>query len=481
MAQTVACPGCGAPIEFKSTASVMAVCGYCQTTVLKDANSVRDLGKMGAVLEDYSPIQIGTSGRFAGRAFSVVGRIQLRYVAGFWNEWAILFDDGTSGWFSDASGQYTITFPKDPLPQPPQFEQLRPGAPLTLGGSTWIASDVRVARCTGGQGELPFQVGPGWEARVADFRSTTHFLTLDFSDGPKPAVYLGEAVTLASLNAQLLRDPDTIAKSAGRFAGKVEALDCPQCGHPVKVAAGVTSHFLCPACHAQVDLTGAQATVLAQGAAVAAVPFALELGGEARIDGAIYTVLGALKRASLTDASDAWNEYLLYAPGRDFVWLVESDAGWQRAEVLDAWPVWNSPDRVVLDGQSFQRRSSYSDRVIYAAGSFNWAAQVGDVTHVIEFANGPVTLAAEATASELTISRARSVPLDQVRAWFGKPVHAAQSPMPGYRATARWIIIAILAINAIPLLFAPGSVLAILIIAGLAVYLPAWLLDKAGV
>ena len=44
--QQVTCPGCGAPVEFKSAASVMAVCGFCKTTLLKDAGSIRNLGKM---------------------------------------------------------------------------------------------------------------------------------------------------------------------------------------------------------------------------------------------------------------------------------------------------------------------------------------------------------------------------------------------------------------------------------------------------
>ena len=62
--QQATCPGCGAPVQFKSAASVMAVCEYCKTTLLKDAASVVDLGKMSDVLEDYSPLQIGTAGRF---------------------------------------------------------------------------------------------------------------------------------------------------------------------------------------------------------------------------------------------------------------------------------------------------------------------------------------------------------------------------------------------------------------------------------
>ena len=43
--QQVLCPQCGAPVKFTSTASVMAVCGACRSTLLKDAESVRRIGE----------------------------------------------------------------------------------------------------------------------------------------------------------------------------------------------------------------------------------------------------------------------------------------------------------------------------------------------------------------------------------------------------------------------------------------------------
>jgi len=73
--QKVSCPSCGAEVSFRSAASVMAVCEYCHSTLLKDAESVKDIGKMSDVLEDYSPLQINTSGEYQGKHFTVVGRI----------------------------------------------------------------------------------------------------------------------------------------------------------------------------------------------------------------------------------------------------------------------------------------------------------------------------------------------------------------------------------------------------------------------
>jgi hypothetical protein len=48
---------------------------------------------MAELMDDPSLIQIGTEGRFRGLHFAVIGRIQLKYDAGLWNEWHILFDD----------------------------------------------------------------------------------------------------------------------------------------------------------------------------------------------------------------------------------------------------------------------------------------------------------------------------------------------------------------------------------------------------
>ena len=106
----------------------MAVCQYCQTLIAKDAESVKDLGKISQVIEDFSLIQIGSSGKFENRQFTVVGRIQLRYERGVWNEWYLYFDDGEPGWLSDSDGRYLITLPQGPCPSAPAFDSLGQGS-----------------------------------------------------------------------------------------------------------------------------------------------------------------------------------------------------------------------------------------------------------------------------------------------------------------------------------------------------------------
>ena len=68
---------------------------------------------------DSSPIQIGTSGVYGNRAFTVAGRIIYDYDEGSWNEWHIVLNQGGSGWLSDAQGQYAVTFAEAIAPLPP--------------------------------------------------------------------------------------------------------------------------------------------------------------------------------------------------------------------------------------------------------------------------------------------------------------------------------------------------------------------------
>ncbi|MCG2585691.1 DUF4178 domain-containing protein [Massilia sp. TS11] len=478
--QTVSCPSCGAPVQFRSHASVMAVCEYCQTSVLKDADSVKDLGKMSSVLEDYSPIQIGTSGVFGGRGFSVVGRIQLRYSAGMWNEWYLLFEDGGTAWLGDSSGLYTLTRAITPGGALPRFADIVPGDMYRIGPEAWTAAEKRSAQCVGGQGELPFRVGAGWQAEVADFRSGSQFLTLDYSDGPTPVVYQGQAVSLDGLQCQLLRDDDAIAASAGKYKGRVAALDCPSCGSPVQYLPGLTGHLVCQACHSQIDAASPKAQVLAKGEEVERVSTTLRLGAQATINGQLHTVIGAMQRQD--EEGNAWTEYLVYNTRNSFFWLVETPDGWWRANVMPDWPLWLSTasESVVADKTNFHKLYDYVASVTWAAGAFNWRVQVGDQVRVYEFEQGSTRLAAELTTEEMTWSRSVRLANDQVLAWFGKDVKAERMPSPRQRkstlATLLWWL---LALNAIPLLLEPGATWVYPVLGALAIYLPAKFLESS--
>jgi hypothetical protein len=298
---------------------------------------------------------------------------------------------------------------------------------------------------------------------------------LDYS-AEVPRVYEGWAVGLADLKPQLLRDAAAISDAAGHFRGKVSALSCPSCGAAVQCVPGFTIHIVCPNCQSAVDTSGSVATVLAAGQSVDSVRFSLELGSEATISGARYTVLGAMRRS---DGESTWSEYLLYSPGKTFIWLIETRDGWQRAEVLDRWPVLDNAGHATLNQSRFDKDSEYSAHVVFAAGSFNWRVKVGDAVRVTEFSSGPLRLAAELSSEELTWSRSSAMPSDQVSAALGRRVSSESQAQPDYKTMARRVLIPMFIVNIIPFTLAPGSVLAYTLLAAAAIYVPAYFLDAS--
>ena len=90
------CPGCGAPVEFASAQSTHAVCGFCQSAVVRQGETLARIGKMAELFDDHSPLQLQASGIWHGQAFTLVGQLQYKYAEGSWTEWYAVLADGSS-------------------------------------------------------------------------------------------------------------------------------------------------------------------------------------------------------------------------------------------------------------------------------------------------------------------------------------------------------------------------------------------------
>lgn len=422
----VSCPSCGANVSFHSTASVMAVCGYCKSTLLKDADTVKDIGKMSDVLEDYSPIQINTQGVYWNKSFTVVGRIQLRYDGGFWNEWYILFDDGESGWLSDASGQYVITLQKQETEPLPEFSTVKLGAVYTFFNKPVSAADIRTAECVSGQGELPFSVGKGWEAKVIDFRSGHSFITIDYSLSGQPLIYAGESIYLHDLRCQLLRSEEQISQTAGKVKGKTVALACPNCGGSIRYQAGMALNVICSSCHAEVDCSEDTLVVLKKHNELGKVKSTLQLGDTGIFDLVKYSVIGLMKCQEIESSEySQWTEYLLFNSLKGFLWLVESNGSWDKVQVLNEWPEFPISDPLIFKNNSYKKYYEYGAEVIYAAGAFNWKVSINDKTRITDFGKGYEKITLERSSNEITWSLSRQMKTAVIFQAFGKAVNTA--------------------------------------------------------
>jgi hypothetical protein len=434
-----ACPNCGAPVEFRSAASASAVCSYCRSTLVRDGEALRRIGRSAELFEDHSPLQLGAGGRLDGIAFTLIGRLQLGTEAGPWNEWRALFDNGRDGWLSEDNGRFVFAFdaaaPAD-APAPAALERLQPGQPLVVDGRRWSVASVVQARLLAAEGELREPPPADRAFVVVDVRDPAGEVgTLEGSDPARVHWSVGRSVALSALQMTGLRTQSEKTLKAG-------ALACPSCGAPLNVTLATTQSIVCASCKAVVDLSQGPGAGLAHYAQANPHEPPIPLGTTGRLampwgaPGALplpWQVVGYQERLELAApgaAGEAWREYLLYNALEGFAFLVDTNTGWSLVRVLTGAPA-ASGDRADLDGVAYRRTWTYASVVTYVLGEFYWRVEASQQTLHQDYAatvdGRERLLSREQTPSEATWSAGERVDAAQVAQAFGlAPAQAAQ-------------------------------------------------------
>lgn len=419
-AYRAACPHCGAPVEFASAASVSAVCSYCRSTLVRDGEALRRIGVSAELFDDHSRLQLGVQGRLQGEAFTLVGRLQMGYAEGTWNEWHALFDSGRSGWLSEDNGAYVFCFEPEPPPDWPAPETLKAGTRTLADGRAWDVALVVRAHLIAAEGELPRPPRLAGEFNVVDLRNAQgEVATVDDADPDHPGWSVGRSVLLADLALTGLRD--TAEKTL-----KARGVSCPSCGTALEIQLAGTKSLSCPQCAAVVDVSEGVGGDLAhfqqnQRGALRLEPQiplgrtgTLALGGPALP----WQVVGFLERCSVPDPGDDedeasfWREYLLYNPEAGFAFLVDAEDGWSWVRPVTGAPAVKG-DRARLEGKDYERRWRYRGRVTWVLGEFFWRIRRGEVAQVEDWHSvgddGQGRLSREQTAAEVVWSAGRTL------------------------------------------------------------------------
>lgn len=421
MALKAACPSCGAPVVFKSASSVFAVCEYCSSTLVRHDQQLEDIGKMAALVEDRSPLQLGSEGSYKGVHFALIGRIQIKYGQGSWNEWHLLFDDMRTGWLSEAGGEYVLTFLRHVDEPLPALADLDIGRRLALASQTWTVSNIEAAECIAGQGELPFKVGAGYPVSAVDLRNERNFATLDYSETP-PLLFVGEAVDFKSLRMNNLREGMAIPDKT--VAAKV--FRCPSCGSPMQARSAEILAVGCTSCGAVVDTGDENYHVLsaALGSMIERIPPRLPLGSQGKLDGKAVEVIGYLVRQCKVEGiTYNWREYLLAAEHGTYRWLTEYNGHWNVADVLSRPPRDNrilETEPAEYEGERFKHFQTTSiAEVIQVSGEFTWRVTRGETCRIVDYVSPPRMLSRESTGNDLNWSLGIYVEPTVIAAAFG--------------------------------------------------------------
>ncbi|MBA2672648.1 DUF4178 domain-containing protein [Ramlibacter sp.] len=410
------CPGCGAPVEFRSAQSAFAVCSYCQSTVVRQGETLSRIGKMAELFEDYSPLQMMAAGRWQDKTFTLVGRLQYRGGSGVWTEWVALFDDASTAILGEDNGAYVFSWPAPAGRDLPDPAHLRIGNVTAIDGRSYTVSSSEDVALISAQGELPKlpplnQTFPMVELRSAD----GEVLAIDYGMQP-PQVTRGHAVQLDGLQLTGLRG-ESEKESAGRqFA-------CPQCGAPVQVQLEASKSITCRSCNSLIDLSSGVGGELRHALQDEPVKPLIALGAAGQLQGVQWQVVGYQHRMGHEPGDDehfGWEEYLLYNSKRGFAFLVDSSEGWSVVRPTTGAPVLSDTGKSVKYlGTTYQLQYSYEAETGYVAGEFYWPVQRGQKTFNRDFGSGKSLLSLEETPRERVWSSGSRIDSELVATAFG--------------------------------------------------------------
>lgn len=442
------CPGCGAPVDFASAQSTHAVCGYCQSTVVREGDTLKRIGKMAELFDDHSPLQLQTSGIWRGQTFTLVGRLQYKYAEGTWTEWHAVLADGSSAYLSEDNGAYVFATPLATPPKLPASDAFRVGGSTAIDGKLFAVASNQQVMLLAAQGELPHLPQLGQAFAMVELRSQgvhgngringaaaaagsligskligggaesadqatpdERVLSIDYGSTP-PTCSLGQPLRLEDLQLSGLKDASVKDEHGRQF-------NCPNCGAAVHVMLETSQSITCASCKSLIDLSQGVGGELKHALQDEPLHPLIALGSIGELQGASWQVVGFQHRLGV-DPSDpdehfGWEEYLLYNQKRGFIFLVDSSEGWSVVKPCTGAPVMsgNGQSATYL-GTRYTLKENYNAETSYAQGEFYWRVSRGQKTSNRDFISGANVLNLEQSPHEVTWSVGSKIASDKV-------------------------------------------------------------------
>jgi ribosomal protein S27E len=410
------CPGCGAPVEFRSAQSTHAVCAYCQSTVVRQGETLARIGKMAELFDDFSPLQLFAAGRIQNQPFTLVGRLQYGYEGGRWTEWIAQLDGERTGILSEDNGAYVFSLPFALERPAPPAADLRVGMTTAFNGQSYTVASNEQVRLVSAQGELPRLPELGAPFPVVELRNDKGLvLSLDYDTHP-PGAFLGRSVALEELQLTGLRDESSKEEKGRSF-------NCPNCGAPVTVNLADSKSITCGSCKSIIDLAQGVGGELKYATQNEPVQPLIALGSIGQLQGVTWQVVGFQHRMGVAPGDDehfGWGEYLLYNKKRGFSFLVDAEDGWSMVRPATGAPVVSEGGQAARYlGHVYRQQYAYEAETTYVLGEFYWKVERGQKTSNRDYAGpGGAMLSMERSATELTWSSGSKIDSAAVAAAF---------------------------------------------------------------
>jgi ribosomal protein S27E len=400
-AYKAACPGCGAAVEFRSLASTHAVCGFCQSTIVRDGDALQRIGKMSEVFDDYSPLQLFSQGKYNNVGFTVVGRLQYKYRDGSWSEWLCALDDGSKASLSEDNGSFVWTKAANTQRTLPKPQQWVLGNTTAINGRAYSVASIQEVALMSAQGELPKLPPMGTSFTVVELRSAQgEVISIDYSTEP-PSLASGTSIVLGNLQLTGLRDLTNKTGQGGKEV-KGRQFNCPNCGSAVSVKLETSKSITCGSCNSLIDVSQGIGGELSHAIQDEPVKPLIPIGTVGMLQGKSWQIVGFQHRMGQEiddeDESFGWSEYLLYNAKAGFQFLVDAEDGWSLVKPTTGAPEAKTSRLVNYQGSSFTQQYAYKAETNYVAGEFYWRVERGQTTYNEDYASGKLVLSREQSA-----------------------------------------------------------------------------------
>lgn len=465
MSHQVSCPSCGGPVEFKLGSSKVLACPWCSACVLRGGSGdLEAIGKVGELMPTQPPLNIGDTAVLLGREVVVGGRLQLDHGAGPWDEFYVEDTQNHAwAWLARAQGRWYFTSEQQPASLP-QYEHLSPGLRGELPGleGEWVVSERGESQIVSAEGELPHAFRSDMNGRYVDLsQGAMGFATIDFGTGQEPPrLYVGRKLEPSEL--VLNRSGGMGGMAAGLASPKEEAerLRCPTCGAPISIhVPSSTERVSCGSCDSLLDYQNGSLAYIKKLDNVRK-NMSIPIGTTGTLDDVDVTVIGFMERATTVDfVTYRWREWLLFAEGKGFWWLLEDNGHFQLIKPIEPGEVKENPGSVEFREKKFRRFSRVDSRVETVIGEFYWKVNFGETAQLADFVKPPEAVSSERSDSEIVWSHAMHIEPSEV--WKGLGLDTKRPSRRGVGVVQPnpwpWKLVALPLLVALVLCFIPSS------------------------